>query len=86
MRANRFVFAVFLPLFLAACAQTSLIDYTEQERVGFVIIGLSGNTPWTEMTSTDYKVHTYEYENLKNKDVILMPVSVGTRFQITDVE
>jgi len=80
----RFV-VIFLPLLLVACAQKSIIEYSQQDRVALVIVGLSGNTSWSELTSTDYHIHTYKYPDNKPEDVVLMPVSVGTRFQILEI-
>ena len=77
--------AILLPMLLAACAQKSIIEYSQQDRVAMVIIGLSGNTSWSEITSTDYNIHSYKYPDIKANDVILMPVSVGTRFQILEM-
>jgi len=76
------VLTLLLP---SACAQQSIIDYSQQDRVALVIIGLKGNTPWSEITSTDYRIHRYTYADNQANDVVLMPVTVGTRFQILEL-
>jgi len=77
--------ALLLPFLLTACAQMSVSEYSQKERVALVIIGMSGNTPWSELTSTDKNIHRYEFPEVQADDVVLMPVSVGTRFQLLEM-
>lgn len=79
------VVSLFFTLFISGCAQTSIKDYSQQENVALVIIGFKGNIAWNTVTSTDVPIHSYEFPNSKVEDVVLMPVTVGTRFQILEL-
>jgi len=71
MRLKCVVLLSLLVVF-SACGQTSIKEYSQQERVALVIIGFKGNTAWTEITSTDGPIHSYEFPDIKAEDVVLM--------------
>ena len=58
----------------------------EEPNTALVIIGLSGNISWQTLWGNDYHIRSFNIPDVKSTDVVLMPVTVGTRFRITDVE
>lgn len=73
---------LLLSLLLVGCGQTSIIDHASEDRTALVIIGLSGNISWQTIETNDHHFHRYEYPDIKPKDVVLLPVTVGTRLEI----
>lgn len=78
--------AVALLLILLACAQVTVQEGLQDPTTALVIIGFTGEVNWHTVWSNDHHMRKFKYPDLAVNDVVLLPVTVGTRFQVTELE